>query len=138
MYFLRTTASSFESLTCVPTPGVPRLHPVHPGLVPGVGKVHQQHQLDQDEGEGSARANDKPRCNNRHTRVSRFKVLIIHQHMDVLFFLVIKYEGLTVGKRPVGDVEGTDCDRHQGSKLKEPKPENKLFMHHYSNHTSKN
>lgn len=61
------------SLTCVPAPRVPRLHLVHPRLVPRVGEVHQQHQLDQDEGESPARAHHEPRCDTRthtHTQVS--------------------------------------------------------------------
>lgn len=38
---------------------------------------------------------------------------------------LVQFEDLTVGKRSVRDVEGTDCDSHQSSNLEEPKPESK-------------
>ncbi len=66
-----------ESLTCIPAPGVASLHLVHPGLVPRVGKVHQQHQLDQNEKESSTGAHHKPCCDNTHRSFSYFYLSII-------------------------------------------------------------
>lgn len=79
-YFLiRTTpqkASNFNksilltwlSPTCIPDPGILLLHFVYPGLVPGVSEVHQQHQLDQDEAEGSTGSNCEPGCREQNGR----------------------------------------------------------------------
>lgn len=48
------------ALTCIPGTGVTLLGPAQPPLVPGVCKVDDQHQLDEDEEEGSHDAKVEP------------------------------------------------------------------------------
>ena len=48
---------------------------------------------------------------------------VMRYHNSV--YVGCEHEVLTVGKRPLWNVKGTDCDQHQGRKLKEPKSENK-------------
>lgn len=106
------------SLTCIPAPGLTSLHLFHPGLIPGVGKVHQQHQLDQNETESSTRAHDKPCCRDRDTQVFQ---LLSTPYVMIWVSERIKYNVLTVGERPIWNVKGTGCHCHQDTKLKEPK-----------------
>lgn len=137
-YMQHVAVSQLESLTCIPTPGAPSLHLFHPGFVPGVGEVHQQHQLDQNKTESSTGAHDKPCCNNRDTQVSQLLYHILSELciLGVMIWVTknFKYKVLTVGKRPIWNVKGTDCECHQGSKLEEPKSENKLLTAHYTVH----
>lgn len=46
--------------TCIPTFRISLFHSLNPALIPGVSKVHKQHQLDKNEAEGSTNTNSKP------------------------------------------------------------------------------
>ena len=50
------------AVTCKPALGVPVLSPLQPGLVPGVGEVHQENELDDDEAERAHGAKVIPNC----------------------------------------------------------------------------
>lgn len=54
--------------------------------------------------------------------------------LDVMIWVTkcLQFKILTVGKRPIWNVKGTDCNCHQSSKLKEPKSENKQVMANYT------
>lgn len=110
---------SGPSLTCIPDSGVPYFHVPHPGLIPGVSKIHEQNELNQDEEESSSRADDKPCYNTSHPD----KLIVTGSISD--FNIADSKMVLTVGKGLVWNVKGTGCYGHQSSKLKEPKPAEK-------------
>lgn len=53
------------ALTCVPGAGVALLGLAQPLLVPRVGEVDEQHQLDENEEEGAHDAEAEPDCGGR-------------------------------------------------------------------------
>lgn len=55
--------------TCKPALGVPVLCLLQPGLVPGMGEVHQQDELDQDEDEGAHHAKVIPHWDQTEKRI---------------------------------------------------------------------
>lgn len=57
-----------RALTCVPGWRVTLLGLTQPPLVPGVGKVNKQDQLDEDEEEGAHDAEVEPDCGERAVR----------------------------------------------------------------------
>lgn len=113
--------TSLKIQTCIPAFGIAFLHIFYPGLIPRVSKIHQQHQLDQNEKESSTRTYDKPCCNDTEPHRSFSSSSVIHSH-------VLKNKGLTVGERPIWNIKGTNSTSHQGNKLIEPVSENELSI----------
>lgn len=103
-------------LTSKPALPVPVLGVLQPGQVPGVSKVHQQDELDDDEDEGAHHAKVVPDWEETAPPVS---------HLETLWTRPPPSGFLTCVKVSIGDEEGSHRDPHQHQELEEPEPETK-------------